>query len=327
MIYVFYSLSQKSFLKREAKKVTKASLGEVNEFNYASFDAKETPLREIINACLEVPMLENKKVVVVDDADFLSGAKSKDKINTEKDFDIFEKYINNPTNETDLILIVYADKLDARSKLTKLLNEKAKVAGIAPLKPNDWEKYTAQLIEKKQLHFDMLAIHELAKRTLNDRDRLLNELTKLSLYKPNDEIKLNDIVTLVSEPLEDKAFQLTNDLLEGNTSGALTTYHDLLKQKGTEPITLLLMLANQFRLMYVVNYLHEHDQAITEIATSLHQNEFRIKKVYQSSKKFKNKLIDILDEIYSIDFKIKSGQADHSLLTELFIINFKNKYC
>lgn len=326
MIYVFHSLTQKSFLKREAKKITKASLGEVNEFNYAQFDAKETALRDIVNACLEVPMLENKKVVVVDDAFFLAGAKGKDKINTEKDFNLLLKYIAVPSKETDLIFLVYADKLDARSKVTKALQaSNAKIASIAPLKEYDWIKYASQLAEKKGLNIDQFAVRELAKRTLNDRDRLLNEIEKLSLY--HNDITLNDVVTLVSVPLEDKAFELSNALLRADISGALFTYNDLMKVKGTEPITLLMMLANQFRFLYIVNYLHDHGKSVVEIASELNANEYRVKIAYQSSKTIKKNLIKILDDLYQLDYQIKSGQIDHFDAIELFIINFKNNYC
>ncbi|MCQ2792257.1 MAG: DNA polymerase III subunit delta [Bacilli bacterium] len=324
MLYLLYSLSQRSFLKREANRITKAALNEINEFNYASFDAKETSLREIVNACLEVPMLENKKVVVVDDAYFLVGGKGKDKINTEKDYSLLEKYINHPANETDLIFLVYSDKLDSRGKLTKLLMDKAKLVSIAPLKPYDWEKYIEQLNQKRNIKMESSAVKELAKRTLNDRDRLLNELTKLSLY--SNHITLNDVLTLVSKPLEDSAYELTNALLVGDSENALYTYYDLIKGKKIDPVTLFMMLASQFRFIYQVNYLHDQGKRISEIANELVAKEFRVKMAYQNGKAFKKSLPKILDDLYEIDCQIKSSQIDNALAAELFIVNFKNNY-
>ena len=324
MIYVIYSASQKGSLKREAKKITKEALKEINEFNYASFDAKETSLREIVNACLEVPMLENKKVVVVDDAYFLTGGKGKDKINTEKDYQLLEKYINKPIPETDLILLVESDKLDSRGKLTKLLNEKAKVTPIAPMKAYDWEKFVGQICEKNNINIDYLAKKELASRTLNDRDRLANELDKLSLY--TSKISLNDVLTLVNKPLEESAYELTNALLKGDITNALMTYNDLTKSKKIDPVTLFIMLANQFRFIYQVNYLHDQGKRISEIMEMLAAKEFRVKMAYQNGKSFKNSLPKILDDLYEIDSKIKSSQIDNGLAAELFIVNFKNNY-
>ncbi|MCQ2795609.1 MAG: DNA polymerase III subunit delta [Bacilli bacterium] len=324
MIYVIYSASLKGSLKREAKRITKEALEEINEFNYASFDAKETSLREIVNACLEVPMLENKKVVVADDAYFLTGGKSKDKINTEKDYLILEKYINSPINETDLIFLVESDKLDSRGKLTKLLSEKAKLIPIAPMKLFDWEKFVGQICEKKNINIDYLAKKELAVRTLNDRERLINELMKLSLY--TNKISLNDVLTLVSKPLEDSAYELTNALLKGDITGALVTYNDLIKSKKIDPVTLFIMLAGQFRFIYKVNYLHDQGKRISEIMELLAAKEFRVKMAYQNGKAFKDSLPKILDDLYEIDNKIKSSQIDNSLAAELFIVNFKNNY-
>lgn len=323
MIYIFHSLIQKSFLKREAKKIIKSSLQEENDFNFAKFDASESPLREIINACLEVPMLENKKVVVVEDAFFLAGGKSKDKINTDKDYEILVKYLSNPVEETDLVLLVYSDKLDTRSKAFKALDGKAKIASFAPLKEKDWEKYTETLISKTNLEIEYPAIKELAKRTLNDRDRLINEIEKLSLY--SNKINLNDIVTLVAEPIEDSAFALSNALLKGDIGSSLFTFYDLMKIKNTQPEVLLMMLASQFRFMFIVSYLESKGKDLLDIAEELHANEYRVKIAYQNAKKIKN-ITKLFDDIYNLDLQIKSGRIDHVLALELFIINFKKNY-
>jgi len=325
MIYIFHSLIQKSFLKREAKKIVKSSIQEENDFNFAKFDAIENTLKEITDACLEVPMLENKKVVIVENAFFLAlNNKTKDKINSEKDYEYFIKYLKKPCEETDLILLVYSDKLDTKGKIYKALNGKANIASFAPLKEKDWEKYTQTLVDKRKLNIEYSAIKELAKRTLNDRDRLINEIEKLSLY--SDKINLNDIVTLVAEPIEDSAFALSNALLKGDTASSLFTFYDLMKIKNTQPEVLLMMLASQFRFIYTVTYMcNKQGKDLLDVASELNANEFRVKIAYQNGKKLK-KITKLFDDIYDLDLKIKSGRIDHVLALELFLINFKKNY-
>lgn len=327
MIYVFYSLVQKSFLKREANKICKSSLGEVNDFNYAKFDAKENTIKEIIDSCLEVPMLENKKVVVVEDAFFIASNKTKEKINKDNDYELLLKYLKKPCEETDLVFLVYSDKLDSKNEIYKALAKVAKIIPFAPLKEYDWEKYTRQIINKKGFNFDNDAIKELARRTLNDRDRLFNEIEKLSLYK--NEISLYDVVSFVSEPLEDKVFELSNALLKGDSANALFIYRDLIKNKSNDPTIMLLMIASQFRFIYMCAHLkNKKKMNMDEIKNELDvKSDFRVRIALNNAKNIRVDLSNILEDIFQYDYKIKSGQLDHYFALELFIINFNKKYC
>ena len=322
MIYVLHSASQKGALKREAKQITKNALNEINEFNYALFDAKEVPLREIVSACLEVPMLENKKVVVMDDAYFLTGAKGKDKINTDKDYQVLEKYITSPISETDLIILVYSDKLDSRGKLTKLLMEKANVKAISPMKPYEWEQYVSKTIEQKNINIDYLAKKELAKRTLNDRDRLLNELEKLSLY--TDHIKYQDVTKMVTRKLEDNAFMLSNLLIEGKNVEAVNLFKDL-KVDNIEPVVLISQLASQFRLLNQIRYLSRKEHLPQEEVAK--QLKIKPGRVFVMSKSLslisEQGILNALEELYNLDSEIKSGLVDRYYAFELFLLKFK----
>ena len=231
------------------------------------------------------------------------------------------KYINNPAKETDLVFLVYADKLDARGKIYQaLINAGVNFINFAPLKERDWEKYTAQLVSKSPSKFSPDAIYELARRTLNDRDRLINEIAKLSLYKEN--ITLNEIVTFVNEPIEDKAFTLTNALFSGDVATAFYVYRDLLV-KNYDVNSLLIIIANQIRFMLIAFYLHKHKQSVSEIASALKAKEFRVKMALTNARSFRRDLASILDEIYEVDEKIKSGRVDRFVAFELFLLHFK----
>ena len=134
------------------------------------------------------------------------------------------------------------------------------------------------------------------------------------------------MLTLVSKPLEESAYELTNALLKGDITNALFTYNDLTKSKKIDPVTLFMMLAGQFRFIYQVNYLHDQGKRISDIMEILSAKEFRVKMAYQNGKNFKDSLPKILDDLYEIDNKIKSSQVDNALAAELFIVNFKNNY-
>lgn len=302
-------------------KIAKSSLnGDINDFNFVKMDAKEVTYKEILDACLEVPFLDNKKVVVVEDAFFLSNAKSK----MEDDPKGLIKYLKNPTDEVDLIFLVYSDKLNLKSSIYKALEDKVKQLSFTALKENDWSKYVTQIAKKKNIDIDPLAVKELSKRTLNDRDLLFNELDKLSLYK--EHISLNDVISFVSEKIEDSAFSISNALLKGDTALALFSFYDLMKTKSIEPVVLLAMLSTQFRFLFKVKYLKDQGKTLEDIAHELKTSEIRCSISYKNAKAMKKDISVILDDLYNLEYKIKSGQIDHFLALELYISNFSKNY-
>ena len=83
-------------------------------------------------------------------------------------------------------------------------------------------------------------------------------------------------------------------------------------------------LSNQFRLLYQIVYLAKSGYTNEEIAKELGIKEGRVyvlkKYMYAMSLK---EILSTLDNLYELDYNIKSGQVDRIFAFEMFLINFK----
>ena len=95
-----------------------------NNFNLdevIKFDLSERNISEVITELDTYSLFGDRKIVFAYDAIFLSP----DKTDIEHDIDMFTKYINNP--KEDSILILACRKLDGKKNISKLVREKFKV--------------------------------------------------------------------------------------------------------------------------------------------------------------------------------------------------------
>ena len=165
------------------------------------------------------------------------------------------------------------------------------------------------------------ALEELLKRIDNDLSRFINEADKLILYK--NHIDIIDVNTMVSPTLEDDVFHIANALLQGENSLALASYRDLRLTSPKDVDRLIPLLASQFRFAEQVLFLSKQGLSNNEIATELNVKPFRVGKTLSNKKHLSLKRIYLaLDNLFMLDWQIKSGQIDRYYGIELFLINF-----
>ena len=130
MVYLLYGTKEFQ-INEEIKKICK----NIDEMNISRYDLNNDLLSLAIEDAQTLSLFEDKKVVIIENADMFTGS-------TSKDSEIVQKYLDNINENTTLIFIVHNDKLDTRKKITKLIKEKGKV-----LEYND-ELDTISLVRK-----------------------------------------------------------------------------------------------------------------------------------------------------------------------------------
>ena len=325
MIHLVYS-NQSSEIKKVVKGIAKQSLPERDDMNFVRYDGNNTLIQEIIDAANYVPLGYEKKVVAVDNCYFLMKPKPRNKIEADQDYKALISYIKNPNPDCDLILTVPTADVDKNSELFKLIEANAKVTFMGDPTLKEWNDYVRKVvndsIEKNPgSKMDSDAVMELIDRTAGDIPLLKNSLIKLFLYTKH--IRYEDVLLLVTRPLEDNTFQLFNYLLDGENEKAIGLFRDL-QVSNVEPVTLISMLGNQFRLLNQVVFLSKQSKTNDEIAEELKIKPIRVqilkKKTFNMSEKAIHK---VLDDLFNLDLQIKSGLVDRFYAFELFLINFK----
>jgi len=291
--------------------------------NFVRYDGSLTLIQECIADANSLPLGYEHKVVVVDSCYFLLKPKPRNKIDSEQDYDALKKFIEKPSEECDLVLIVPSSSIDKTSEIYKLLQQKGKTFEIIDPTADQWNNYVTQYCrELKKMKIDNDALYELSQRTSGDVSLFQNSVAILELY--SDHITYEDVVKMVTRPLDDNAFLLFNYLVQKKISEALGLYRDL-KVAMVEPVTLIGMLANQFRLLNQISFLFNKGLESNAIATELHLNPIRVQIMLRSVRSITFKAIcRTLDDLFNLDLQIKSGQVDRFYGFELFLINFKS---
>ena len=286
MLYLVYG-DQSVMIKNRLKKIAKERLDFLDEINYVKYDANETLVQDIVDEANLTPLGYERKIVVLENCYFLSNSRTKNKVDGDQNFSVLIKYLLS-IDKKDLDTYVY--------------------------------KYFTESLNVK---IDRDAISELSNRVQGDLNMFINEAQKLALYK--DHITYEDVCLLVSAPLEENAFGIFNYLLAKDNKKAISLFRDL-QVNNVEPITLISMLGNQFRLLWQIVYLTKQGKTVEEIASILQIKDIRVKIMKRNAFTMSMEdLKDVLDSLQDLDIKIKSGLVDRFYAFELFLIKFKIK--
>lgn len=322
MIQVIYN-PQSRMCKTALRKMLKNDLPEHDDMNYVEVDMGKERLLDLANECLALPLGYDKKAVVAENFYYLEKSKTKPKLIKGDETESLIAFFKNPDPAILLYILVYAETLDDSSELYKALKEGGATFNVVgSFTPDQWPAVVAHFFEKRGIEIEQNAIQELVDRVGGDYSTFLNEGQKLVSYSNGDPIKKEIVEMLVSQPLEDDAFQLSNALTRGDKKRAFTVYKDL-KVKNVRGITLMNSLAKQLTFLHQVQYLNAKGFSSQAIAKELGCSVGRANASLYSVKKMKdNSLEKGIESLYQAQLSVMSGKTDEDLAFNLFLANF-----
>lgn len=324
MIYLVYG-DQYPLLSKRVKRMVKSILqDEIDEFSYVRINAKETLVQDIIYECSLLPFL-GKKVVRIDDPYFLTSLKEKVSIEKEQDYDSFKKFILATSDEdiVDVIIVLETSSINKKSEIYKAIEKKGKIIFEEGLNVEALHQTGIQYFQRKGCNISTEALNLLLERVGDNVSLFIQEADKLCLYSKT--INEEDVYKMVPVPLEQNAFNICEYLISNKLSDSLKVFRDLLTLKE-EPVRLLNLFASQFRTFAEVSYLYQIEKLPQEdIAIQLKMHPYRVKMLCRSLVKIKySEILNVIDELYKMDTKIKEMAIEPVTALELFIINFND---
>ena len=310
-------------VKGALKKLMQTSCPNPDAMNYVAFDLGVTPLLDVANECLSLPLGYDKKTVVAENCFFLEKSRSKPKYLKGDDPKALLAYLQNPDPAIDLYLLVYNDALDERGDFFQaLLADGARINPVSEFSKEQWHDYIARFFEKRNVAIEPMAINEIQNRIAGDYARFLNEGQKLVAYSNGEKITKAVVESLVSEPLEDDAFRLSNALTRGDVKNAIRIYQDL-RVFSAEPISLIHLLANQFRFLNEVRYLQSSGLGSSQISGALQCSSMRVSIALDNLRRMgEDSLNNALDGLYDCEVSILTGKCDPDMAFSLYLANF-----
>ena len=229
----------------------------------------------------------------------------------------FEKCLTD-NQETIFVIYYNGDDFDKRKKVVKQLLVSVEVFKYDKVNHYRISDSTRKAIKRRDATIDDDALELLLKRVDDSLEKVANEVEKLCLYSKH--ITYDIVDTLVSKPLDENVFDLTSAILQKDRQKMFMIYHDLMIL-NEEPIKLIVLIANQMRLIYQVKLLVRKGYNDKEIGKILSINHYRLKYLRQEGQDYDlNELLECIDQLSKLDVEIKTGKIDKKVGLELFMI-------
>jgi len=281
-------------------------------FNLSIFYGRDTNWTELINTCRKYPMFSDLQVVILKEAQAM------------REIDRLEAYIDKPLNST-LLFVAYKDKkVDGRTKLAKLLKDRAVHFTSKKLYDNELPEWPAGLVRSKGFPITSKALFVLIDHIGNDLSRLNNEIDKLVLNLSNRKnITEDDIETFVGVSKEFNVFELQQAIANKDMYKAMRIIQYFEANPKAAPLPLIFpSLYNFFSKVQMIYGVPSRDEK--SVAAAIGVNSYFVRDYLQTSLKFSNHEIEkVLLLLHQYNLKgvgvNDAGSSDAMLLKEMVV--------
>ena len=289
------------------------SIDDQMNLTYYNEDANND-IRQLIIQCQTYPFLSDYRVIVYENPSFIFDSKLLD----AKQQQALVDYLSNPV-ETTVFIIVINKTVNSNSLIYKKISKYFKIEKFDKLSQNDFEKLVRDDLKTNSVNISKDALDLLLSRLDNDVEKYKNELNKLLTY--GSELDYQDIDYLINQPIENDIFKLTNAINQNDLAASLKVYRDLLTNNKNDVLSIIGLLASQYRSMSQVKLLSQLGYNNAQIAAKLNVSAGSVYyKLRDSSTLSAKELMNKLNQLAILDESIKSGLTEPVSGLELFII-------
>jgi len=295
-------------------------------FNFDLLYGPETSIDQVITLARSYPMMAERRVVIVREAERIlrakpGGTKSK-KASTG---DLLLEYLERPN--PDCTLIFDLDKFGARNQSPfKELAVKAEVIEFSILKESEvveWVRERAKTMGKK-LAAD--AARLMVAHLGTALHAHANELDKLITYTADkSEITTKDVEQVVGVSHEHNVFELTKAIGAGNKAQATTIALHLLGAGKDQRQFLFVMLARFIEQLIVAREMSARGEPERSIAEALELRggaAYFVKEIVQQARRYTRERLDrALAAIVRSEASTRYGHSNDELLMEQLILS------
>lgn len=325
-VYLFYG--EEPYRRESLVEKFKATLlpPEVRDFNLDVLDGREIKLDALVNMANTLPFLAEKRLVIVQNADFFKAKKKNtparqevEDVNSSQD-ELLISYLENPSSATCLIFLV-DEGIDKRKKIYKLVEKAGQVVYFPLLKGQELTQWIKEWVNRRGREISGEILHYLTAAVGSNLQLMEQELEKLLTYLGGEtELTLSQVEALVSKQADITVFQLIDAVAEKRFPTAMEFVQDLLFQ-GQHPVLIINLLARQFRLIWLAKLYLSQGFSEGQTASSLQVKPFVVSKSARQGRNFQtDDLRQALRILLETDYQIKTGKQEPVMALEMALI-------
>lgn len=269
-------------------------------FNQTVLYGRDVTIEDIVSTAKRYPMMAERQVVIVKEAQDLS-----------RTIDKIESYAENPMPSTVLVICYKYKTLDKRKKVTKLLAKNGIVYESKKLYENQVGDWIKRVLAGKKYSIEPKANAMLVEFLGTDLSKINNELEKLQIILPKGStITPHHIEENIGFSKDFNVFELRKAIGDKNQLRAYTIADNFAQNPKDNPIVMTTSLVFSF-FVQLLKYHGLKDKNPKNVASVLGVNPFFLKDYDIALKNYPmRKVSQIVTSLRDVDVKSKGVGAN-----------------
>ena len=282
-------------------------------FNQMVLYGRETSIDEVVSNAKRFPMMAERQVVIVKEAQELT-----------KTIDKLESYAENPQPSTVLVFAYKYKTLDKRKKVTKVLEKTGVVFESKKLYENQVGDWIKRVLSGQGYSIEPKAAAMLVEFLGTDLSKISNELDKLKIILPKGHtITAKDVEENIGISKDFNVFELRKAIGEGNQLKAYQIIEYFSQNPKDKPLVLTIGQVFAF-FSNLLQYHGLKDKSKANVAKVLKVNPFFVSDYDVAARRFPMKKVSsIVAKMRDLDVKSKgvgaTSTTDYDLMKEMLI--------
>ena len=312
-LYIFYG-AEGYLTEQYARMVARETVEEgFDAFNLQRFDGQEVSVAALEDAVEALPMMTDRKCVLVRDFDPCSG-------DTDRLLQLMEQVPDSCVLVFWQMTVQPDSRKNGWKSFLKIAGDKGVAMKFERKDPADAAKMLAGGAKRRGCRLDVADAHYLVEQVGNDLNLLIHELDKLcALTGEGGEITRGMIDAACPKNLEAKVFDLSKAILYRRRQEAFDLLYQL-RVHREEPIAVLGTLSNAFADLYRGKVAKASGVSPEEMAShfkSYHKKEWKLKNGARDSARISvDALRNCLQILAEADTTLKLRSGDEWVLLE-----------
>ena len=278
------------------------------DFNLNILYGKDTLISDIISISKQYPVMSERKLVVVKEAQDLSKKDAEG-----NSLDDLLNYVNNPLNSTILVLNFKHKSLDKRKAIYKAILKNGLIYESKRLYENQAQDWILSYLRSFNFIIDKKSSFLITELLGTEINKIANELDKLIVLKgKNKTITQDDIEKYIGISKEFNVFELRKAIGERDLFKCMKIIDYFSKNPKSNPLVVVISLVFDFFIkLFIFHSLS--DKSDRSIASALKVNPYFVKDYSAAARNYSMKTISSkISILREFDLKSKGHGANNT---------------
>ncbi len=319
-LYFFYGEEQ-FLLENKLKSIKKALLSpDFADLNFVQLQDKKLSAAQLSEELMSVPVMSDKKLIVVKNSGFFSNAKLTQ----------YKTVCELISDIPEYLCVIFCEKEFDKKKEKNLepFKKYGEIVRFDPLSPVQLERWLDKLFSDKGKSILPRDIGAMIKLSGQSMATLFNEQEKLlNFVGERTKITAEDVAAVVSKSADARIFDVIDHIASGKRQGVFDELWAL-RASGENPSTVLSLLSSRMGELLMVKQLLYDKLSVDKIASYFDPKRpaFAVSKLADRAKQFDEKYLadmTVLGAEYTA--AVRSGRLDKWIAVEMYAAKLLEK--